>query len=124
MVWLLLCGAALLLLSAILLGNFIFHDIDGAPLKLLAYLLLLALPCVFYPLTAVTLVFTNNLVLFFPVKLGHKLQVKQGVVQDFKVLQLLRLGLLHLNFQLLIGSDLFLFNETCRRFNQTDFVIQ
>jgi hypothetical protein len=40
------------------------------------------------------------------------------------VLQLLRLGLLHLNFQLLIGSDLFLFNETCRRFNQTDFVIQ
>ena len=89
LVRLLLCGAALLLLGTVLLGNFIFHDVDGASLKFLPNLLLLPLPSVFNPLAAITLVFTDYFVLLFSVELWNELQVEKGVVQDFEVLQFL-----------------------------------
>ena len=89
LVRLLLRGAALLLLGTVLLGNFIFHDVDGASLKFLPNLLLLPLPSVFNPLAAITLVFTDYFVLLFSVELWNELQVEEGVVQDFEVLQFL-----------------------------------
>ena len=80
LVGLLLGRAALLLLRAVLLGDFILHDVDGAAFKLLPDLLLLALPGVLDPLAAVALVLADDLVLVLAVELGHELQVEQRVV--------------------------------------------
>lgn len=124
LVRLLLRSAALLLLSAVLLGDFIFHDVDRTAFELLSDLLLLSLPSVLNFLAAVSLVLADNLILVLSIEFRHKLQVKERVVEHFEMLELLGLGLFNLDFKLLVWPDLFFFNEVCRRLDQTDFVIQ
>lgn len=123
LIGLLLSGATLLLLRAVLLSDFIFHDVDGAALELLPNLLLLSLPGVFNPLATVTLVLADDLILVLSVELRHELQIKERVIEHFEMLELLGLGLLHLDLKLLVWSDLFFFYEIGCSFDQTDFVI-
>lgn len=110
LVLVILLGTTLLLVCTVLLGNFILHDVDGAAFKFLSYLFLFALPCIFYTLTAIPFVLTNNLV-FGSAYLGHKLQIKQSVVKDFKVLKLFGYWFFNLNFKLLVGPNLLFFYE-------------
>ena len=65
---------ALLLLCTVLLGDFIFHHVDGAPFKFLPDLFFFALPRIFDALAAVTLVLGK--LLFDTAELWYKLQVE------------------------------------------------
>lgn len=107
----LLCSAALLLLSAVLLSDFIFHDVDRATFKLLPDLLLFSLPGVLNLLATISFVLADNLILVLSIEFRHKLQIKESVVKHFKMLELLGLGLFNLDFKLLVWPDLFFFNE-------------
>lgn len=86
LVRLLLSSATLFLLRAVLLGDFILHDVDRASFEFLSDLFLLALPGVLYPLAAVTLVLSDNLVFVLAIQLWDELQVEKRIVQNFKVL--------------------------------------
>ena len=73
------------MLSACLLCDLTFHQVDGVFLELLSDLLLFSLPLRLKSVRAVALVLRNDIDGLFLAVLGHILQVKQGIVEDFEV---------------------------------------
>ena len=109
---------------AVLLRDFVLHHVDGVLLKFLTDLFLFALPLVLKALRTFSLVISRILVTFAAGARRHKLKVKEGVVEYFKVKHLFTDWLLKLNLNLLVRPAPLLRYERVYGLEKTDFVVQ
>jgi hypothetical protein len=106
-----LLGTTLLLICTVLLRDLILHDVDRAAFEFLANLLFFALPSILNALAAVTFVLSHDFI-FGSADFGHELEVKQSIIKNFKMLELLGDRFFNLNVKLLVRSNFFLLDES------------